>query len=116
MSVAMNLDAETFDKLRQVSTATLCTQLFKRGLRNVYVQGVARMTVPSTGNLVGPAYTVRNIPAREDLDQISVFENPEHDFPKRIIYRKSADGSLLASIDGGPGTKTLVFPLRPMSK
>ncbi len=46
----------------------------------------------------------------------AVFENPEHDFPKRIIYRKSDDGSLVASIDGGPGTKTLVFPFRPMSK
>jgi hypothetical protein len=46
----------------------------------------------------------------------AVFENPEHDFPKRIIYRKSADGSLIASIDGGTGTKTLVFPFRPMSK
>lgn len=46
----------------------------------------------------------------------AVFENPEHDFPKRIIYRKSDDGSLLASIDGGPGTKSLLFPYRPMSK
>ena len=46
----------------------------------------------------------------------AVFENPEHDFPKRIIYRKSADGSLVASIDGGPGTKTLLFSFRPMSK
>ena len=93
MSVAMNLDAETFDKLRQVSTATLCTQLFKRGLRNVFVQGVARMTVPSTGNLVGPAYTVRNIPAREDLDQISVFENPEH--PQRKGIERVPPGHVL---------------------
>ena len=48
--------------------------------------------------------------------QEAVFENPEHDFPKRVIYRKSADGSLLASIDGGPGTKSLLFSYRPMSK
>ena len=48
--------------------------------------------------------------------QEAVFENPEHDFPKRIIYRKSSDGSLIASIDGGPGTKTFLFAFRPMTK
>jgi len=34
----------------------------------------------------------------------AVFENPKHDFPKRIIYRKGANDSLTASIDGGEGT------------
>jgi hypothetical protein len=34
----------------------------------------------------------------------AVFENPQHDFPKRVIYRKTADDSLTASIDGGEGT------------
>lgn len=38
-----------------------------------------------------------------------VFENPAHDFPKRIIYRKGSDGSLTASIDGGEGTKSMKF-------
>ena len=42
----------------------------------------------------------------------SVFENPQHDFPKRIIYRKRADDSLTASIDGGEGTKTISFAYR----
>ncbi|HEV7747496.1 MAG TPA: DUF6265 family protein [Pyrinomonadaceae bacterium] len=41
--------------------------------------------------------------------QEAVFENPEHDFPKRVIYRKQSDGSLLASIDGGEGTKSQSF-------
>lgn len=39
----------------------------------------------------------------------AVFENPQHDFPKRIIYRKSGDDSLSASIDGGEGTKARTF-------
>lgn len=39
----------------------------------------------------------------------AVFENPQHDFPKRIIYRKGADDSLAASIDGGEGTKAISF-------
>src|SRR6187401_579189 len=71
------LAPDTLEKLRNVSTATLTTQLFKRGLRNVFIQGVSRLTHVE-GNLVGPAFTVRNIPAREDLDQLSVFKDPDH--------------------------------------
>lgn len=44
----------------------------------------------------------------------AVFENPQHDFPKRIIYRKTADDSLTASIDGGEGTKAMSFAFRRM--
>lgn len=78
------LSPQTLELLRHVSVATLCTQLFKRGLRNVFIQGIARLTDPSGGNLVGPAFTMRNIPAREDLDQISAFDNPEHPQRKGI--------------------------------
>jgi hypothetical protein len=42
----------------------------------------------------------------------AVFENPQHDFPKRIIYHKGADDSLTASIDGGEGTKTISYAYR----
>jgi hypothetical protein len=44
----------------------------------------------------------------------AVFENPQHDFPKRIIYRKTADDTLVASIDGGEGTKAMSFPFKKM--
>jgi len=44
----------------------------------------------------------------------AVFENPSHDFPKRIIYRKTAAGGLVASIDGGEGTKSQSFNYVPM--
>jgi regulator of RNase E activity RraA len=84
---------DTIDRLRTVSTATLCTQLFKRGFRNVYIQGIARLSQPSAGNLVGPAYTMRNIPAREDLDQIGAFENPEH--PQRKAIETVPPGHVL---------------------
>ena len=43
----------------------------------------------------------------------AVFENPQHDFPKRIIYRKGED-SLTASIDGGEGTKAMSFAFKRM--
>jgi hypothetical protein len=41
----------------------------------------------------------------------AVFENPEHDFPKRIIYRKTGEDSLTASIDGGEGTRSMAFAM-----
>ncbi|MES3004167.1 MAG: ribonuclease activity regulator RraA [Pseudomonadota bacterium] len=78
------LQPQTLEHLRRVSVATLCTQLFKRGFRNVFIQGIGRLTRPSGGNLVGPAFTMRNIPAREDIDQISAFDNPEHPQRKGI--------------------------------
>lgn len=44
----------------------------------------------------------------------AVFENPQHDFPKRITYRKGADDSLTATIDGGEGSKARTFSYRRM--
>jgi regulator of RNase E activity RraA len=87
------LSKSTLDLLRHVSVATLCTQLFKRGFRNVFIQGIGRLTDPSGGNMVGPAYTMRNIPAREDLDQISAFDNPEH--PQRKGVESVPPGHVL---------------------
>lgn len=84
---------QTLDRLRRVSTATLCTQLFKRGFRNVFIQGIGRLTDPSLGNLVGPAFTMRNIPAREDLDQISAFDNYDH--PQRKGIESVPEGHVL---------------------
>jgi hypothetical protein len=45
-----------------------------------------------------------------------VFENPAHDFPKRIVYRKTGDGWLIATVDAGPGSKGITFSYRPMKK
>jgi len=44
----------------------------------------------------------------------AVFENPQHDFPKRIIYRKTDDG-LTASIDAGEGSKGMSFVFKKMN-
>jgi regulator of RNase E activity RraA len=89
----MELRSGTVERLREVSTATLCTQLFKRGFRNVYLQGISRLTKPSGGNLVGPAFTLRNIPAREDIDQLSAFDNPDH--PQRKAIESVPPGHVL---------------------
>ena len=80
----ITLAPATLDLFRTVSTATLTTQLFKRGFRNVFIQGSSRLTGSALGNLVGPAYTVRNIPAREDVDVLSAFRDPEHPQRKSI--------------------------------
>ncbi len=48
--------------------------------------------------------------------QAAIFENPQHDFPKRVIYRKNPDGTLTASIDGGEGTKSQSFQYQPIKK
>jgi regulator of RNase E activity RraA len=94
-STERNVSDETIEQLRHVSTATLTTQLFKRGLRNVFLQGVAPLAKPAPGapNLVGPAFTLRNIPAREDLDHVGVFQDPDH--PQRKAVESAPPGSVL---------------------
>ena len=60
---AGTLSDATRDKLMGVSVATLCTALFKRGLRNQTIQDV-RPVGRKGRNMVGPAFTLRYIPAR----------------------------------------------------
>ena len=57
----------TRELLAKVSTATLCTALFKRGLRNQFIQNVHPLNA-NLPNMVGEAFTLRYIPAREDLN------------------------------------------------
>ncbi len=68
----------TKSKLEAISTATLTTVLFKRGFRNTFIGGVRRINKSAEKNMVGPAYTLRYIPAREDLDHLGVFEDRSH--------------------------------------
>lgn len=53
-------------KLEQITTATLTTVLLKKGLRNVWLRGAKPLT-PQSKRIVGPAFTLRFVPAREDL-------------------------------------------------
>jgi len=86
------LNQETRKRLAACSSATLSTQLFKRGFRNQVLQGVSRMT-PAAPTMVGEAFTLRNIPAREDLDHIGVYDNHEH--PQRKAIEIAPPGSVL---------------------
>ncbi len=61
------------------------------------------------GRCPGTDFKLTRVSATE-----AVFENPQHDFPKRVIYRKGADDSLTATIDGGEGSKSMSFAYRRM--
>src|SRR6058998_717595 len=60
------LDAKVVDTLSKVTTATLTTLLLKKGLRNVWMRGTRPLN-SGQPRLVGKAFTLRFVPAREDL-------------------------------------------------
>ena len=86
------LTPQTRDKLKTVSTATLTTCLFKRGLRNQFLQDVHPLN-PQAGPMVGEAYTLRYIPSREDLNPITVFQDRGH--PQRKAIEECPPGAVL---------------------
>src|SRR5690606_41230836 len=58
--------AAVIEKRKGISTATISTCLYKRGSRNQYVQDVLPVAEPKSTSMVGPAFTLRYIAARED--------------------------------------------------
>jgi regulator of RNase E activity RraA len=88
----MALSPETRDKLKKVSTATLATALYKRGLRGQFIQDVQPLHKP-TESMVGEAFTLRYMPAREDLNAMTVFQNPDH--PQRKAVELCPPGAVL---------------------
>ncbi|MCV2867475.1 ribonuclease activity regulator RraA [Defluviimonas sp. WL0002] len=86
------LSEDTRAKLKRVSTASIATQLYKRGLRNQFIQGVAPVA-PKDDNMVGQAFTLRYIPAREDRNPLEVFRNADH--PQRVAVETCPPGHVL---------------------
>lgn len=72
---SMELDPKVVAILSQVTTATLTTVLLKKGLRNVWLRG-ARPIRTGQPRLVGRAFTLRFVPAREDLATPASWGNP----------------------------------------
>jgi len=87
----MPLDPSVRDRLKAVSVATLTTCLFKRGLRNQFIQDVHPLN-PAAGPMVGEAFTLRYIPAREDLNPITVFQDRAH--PQRKAVEECPPGAV----------------------
>src|SRR3954451_14173374 len=71
----MSLSAEAIKTLSRVSTGTITTVLLKKGLRNVWMRG-SRPLRPGQPRLVGPAFTLRFVPAREDLATPESWSSP----------------------------------------
>ena len=71
----MTLDPKVIDLLSQVTTATLTTILLKKGLRNVWLRGT-RPLRPGQPRVVGRAFTLRFVPAREDLATPASWASP----------------------------------------
>src|SRR3982751_4841056 len=71
----MSLSPEAIATLSRVSTATITTVLLKKGLRNVWMRGTKPLR-PGQPRLVGPAFTLRFVPAREDLATPESWSSP----------------------------------------
>ncbi|RAJ15487.1 ribonuclease activity regulator RraA [Arenibacter echinorum] len=82
----------TKEKLRKVSTATIATCLFKKGLKKQFIQDIKPLKLGKP-TMVGEAYTLRYIPAREDLNSIEVFKDPKH--LQRVAVEECPKGAIL---------------------
>lgn len=94
------LDPADLAALGAASTATITTQLFKFGLRNTYLAGLRRVS-PHAPRLLGEAFTLRYIPAREDIDTLDVFADYDH--PQRLAVESVHPGQVLVMDCRGQG-------------
>ena len=101
----MTLDRKTVDTLSKVTTATITTILLKKGLRNVWMRGT-RPLKAGQPRLVGRAFTLRFVPAREDLATPESWSSPKstraaiEDMPEGCIAVADAMGITDAGIFG----------------
>ncbi len=101
----MSLQAKTKEALLGVSTATITTVLLKKGLRNIWMRRT-RALRPNQPRLVGPAFTMRFIPGREDLATPESWSSPRstraaiEDMPEGCIAVVDAMGTTNSGIFG----------------
>jgi len=86
------LNAATREKLKTVSTATVATALYKRGFRIQMIQDVHPLSRDQPV-MVGEAFTLRYMPAREDLNKVEVFRDRAH--PQRKAVEDCPPGAVL---------------------
>ena len=114
MSELQPIAPEVLEWLSRASTATITTQLFQRGLRNLFLNGLKPLN-PQHCRFVGEAVTLRNIPMREDLDRLENFRDPEH--PQRKAIEMVGPGQVLVmdcrgNLRGASGGNILITRLR----
>ncbi|GAA2941425.1 ribonuclease activity regulator RraA [Streptomyces enissocaesilis] len=93
------LDPDDLAALGEASTATITTQLFKHGLRNTFLAGLSGVT--GARRMVGEAFTLRYIPAREDIDTLDVYDDYDH--PQRLAVEQAGPGKVLVVDCRGQG-------------
>jgi regulator of RNase E activity RraA len=87
----MAVDQGTVALFRRTSTATVSGRLFRRGFRNVFLRNVRPLGEGEV--MAGPAYTLRFIPAREDLDGFGV--KPDSNLVQREAFEATPEGHVL---------------------
>lgn len=101
----MTLTPQATEILSAVSTATITTILLKKGLRNVWLRGPKPLRREQP-RIVGPAFTLRFVPAREDLATPESWASPRstrgaiEDMPQGCIAVVDAMGTRDAGIFG----------------
>jgi regulator of RNase E activity RraA len=93
------MDSRTLALLKHASTATISTQLLARGLRNTYLHGLKPLN-PRL-RMAGEAFTLRYIPAREDVDTLDVYQDYDH--PQRKAIESVGPGQVLVMDCRGQG-------------
>lgn len=99
------MNSKHIQALSSISTATITTVLLKKGLRNIWMRGT-RPLRPDQPRLVGPAFTMRFVPAREDLATPASWASPRstrgaiEDMPPGCIAVIDAMGITDAGIFG----------------
>lgn len=101
----MTLSIEAKATLEKITTATLTTILLKKGLRNVWIRGAMPLRADQS-RLVGTAFTLRFVPAREDLATPASWASPIstraaiEEMPERCIAVIDAMGITDAGVFG----------------
>jgi regulator of RNase E activity RraA len=91
MGIQMNLDGQALRALGAVSTATITTVLLKKGLRNVWMRGTRPLRA-NQPRVVGRAFTLRFVPAREDLATPASWSSPRS---TRAAVEAMTEGSIV---------------------
>ncbi|MGE3148761.1 MAG: ribonuclease activity regulator RraA, partial [Pseudorhodoplanes sp.] len=65
-----------FEKLRHITTGTVTTMLLKKGIRRCWLEGAMPFGPLSNTRVVGPAFTLRFVPVREDLATPASWSSP----------------------------------------
>jgi regulator of RNase E activity RraA len=105
MTTTIELDPSTLERLRGLTTATVTMQLLKRGIRRVALSGVKPL-LKGQGVTVGEAYTLRFLPMREDLSEVSVLASPDY-APRKAIEDCPAGSILTIEARGIETTGTI---------